>query len=275
MSNSITSASVSVNVNSAPPAAVDGPSTRRTADGGVQFENENYRITAGDNNEVTIYNKNTGESYRVWGDPHVDVDGQHAFDFWGQTTFVLDDGTRVTFATTPWEGGNNGATVTSEITIVDGGGDYVSHIEGIDTNTQGDLSFAEVTVDGAALDVDVREGNTIFENENGSGFFVVDESGNIKNVDQAFINATDEVKQQGQDLLQHYAAHFNGFSGFASISIFGDFASSSGNDAGQNIRLVGNPGWQLPWSRGGHDSNNGSVQGQPSLALNVTLLAAA
>lgn len=87
---------------------VDGPGTHRTADGKVQFENENYRITADDNNEVVIHNKATGENYRIWGDPHVEVDGRHAFDFWGRTTFVLDDGTRVTIATTPWAEGNNG-----------------------------------------------------------------------------------------------------------------------------------------------------------------------
>src|SRR3546814_17436153 len=63
----------------------------RTSDGKVQFENDNHRITADDNNEVTIFNKQTGESYRIWGDPHVEIDGKHAFDFWGNTTFALDE----------------------------------------------------------------------------------------------------------------------------------------------------------------------------------------
>src|SRR3546814_15880083 len=80
----------------------EGPGTSRTSDGKVQFENDNYRIAADDNNEVTLFNKQTGESYRIWGDPHVEIDGKHAFDFWGNTTFVLDDGTRVSIATTPW-----------------------------------------------------------------------------------------------------------------------------------------------------------------------------
>ncbi len=54
-----------------------GPSTQRTADGKVQFENANYRVTADDNNQILIHNKNTGENYRIWGDPHVEVDGKH------------------------------------------------------------------------------------------------------------------------------------------------------------------------------------------------------
>src|SRR3546814_7023368 len=55
----------------------EGPSTSRTSDGKVQFENDDYRITADDNNEVTIFNKQTGESYRIWGDPHVEIAGKH------------------------------------------------------------------------------------------------------------------------------------------------------------------------------------------------------
>ena len=103
--------SVSLSVSGQLPAAApSSASTQRTGDGRVQFENDNYRITAGDNDEVIIFNKATGENYRIWGDPHVEIDGKHAFDFWGQTTFVLDDGTRLTIATTPWDAGNNGAS---------------------------------------------------------------------------------------------------------------------------------------------------------------------
>jgi len=80
------------------PQASSNPSNASTVmvGGKVQFENDNYRITMGDNNEVIIKNKNTGEEYKAWGDPHVNIDGKHAFDFWGTTTFSLDDGTKVT-----------------------------------------------------------------------------------------------------------------------------------------------------------------------------------
>jgi hypothetical protein len=211
----------------APP--VDAPTTQRTADGSVRFENANYRITVGDNNEVLIHNKNTGETYRVWGDPHVEIDGQHAFDFWGQTTFVLDDGTKVTIGTTPWEGGDNGATVASEVTISDG--DYTVEINGVDTNTKGDLGFREYHGVAAKLaELAERDGNTVYENENGKGFFVVDDNGNIRNVDQAFIDATDEVKQGGQDFLQAYAEMLQMFSGLLSI-VFSGSLNSDGDEA--------------------------------------------
>src|SRR3546814_20986233 len=113
----------------------EGPGTSRTSDGKVQFENDNYRITADDTNEVTIFNKQTGESYRIWSDPHVEIDGKHAFDFWGNTPFVLDDGTRVSIATTPCDKGNNGAPVASQLFMFDGGGQAPPHIPGVHPTT--------------------------------------------------------------------------------------------------------------------------------------------
>ncbi|MFC3716886.1 DUF1521 domain-containing protein [Luteimonas soli] len=208
----------------------EGPSTSRTSDGKVQFENDNYRITADDNNEVTIFNKQTGENYRIWGDPHVEIDGKHAFDFWGNTTFVLDDGTRVSIATTPWDKGNNGATVASQVVIVDGGGQYATHIQGVDSNTTGDLGFYDIEVGEAAkLEVTVTEGNVIEENENGRGFVAVGSDGELQGVDQAFINATDEVKQHGTSVISELASIFQHFSGVVSLSLSGSFFSFSGS----------------------------------------------
>ena len=143
------SISVSLSVSGQLPAVQSAASTQRTADGRVQFENENYRITAGDNDEVIVFNKGTGENYRIWGDPHVEIDGKHAFDFWGQTTFQLDDGTKVTIETTPWAQGGDGATVASVVTITDG--DYGVQISGVDSNTRGDLSFQEFAGGGRVL----------------------------------------------------------------------------------------------------------------------------
>ena len=225
-----------------PVARANGPETHRTADGKVQFENDNYRITADDNNEVMIHNKATGENYRIWGDPHVEVDGKHAFDFWGQTTFVLDDGTRVTIATTPWNEGHNGATVASQVTILDGGGQYGAHIEGVDSNTRGDLGFVDIDVTGGTgrLTSNVREGNVLQENENGRGFVAVDGEGKLRGVDQAFINATDEVKLQGSSMVAQLSSMFREFSGLLSISFSGQFLSvslDSGSEESERIAL--------------------------------------
>jgi FlaG/FlaF family flagellin (archaellin) len=214
--------------------AADAPTTQRTADGKVRFENDNYRITAGDDNQVLIQNKDTGEQYRIWGDPHVEIDGKQAFDFWGQTTFMLDDGTKVTIETTPWDEGGNGATIASKVTITDGA--YTTEIRGVDTNTKGDLGFREFHGVAATLqELATRDGNVLYENENGAGFIALDRDGNMTGVDQAFINATDEIKNGGLSFMQGYREMLHVFRSLVGIVFSGDLVSHENDAPGPDV----------------------------------------
>jgi len=195
--------------------------------GQAVFENDNYRITAGDNNTVNIFNKKTGENYNIWGDPHVNVDGQHAFDFWGTTTFKLEDGTKLTIETTP---AGNGATLASKLAITNG--DYGVEISGVDTNKIGDLKIDEAAGWGHTLDWTHDDGNVLQENPAGKGFLGVDGNGNIQKVDQAYINKTDLQKNPGlaEDTGKKAAEFarnvFAMFSGLLSASFTGAFLSA-------------------------------------------------
>lgn len=191
--------------------------------GKAVFENDNYRISAGDDNEVLIQNKNTGETYRAWGDPHMDIDGKHTFDFWGTTSFLLDDGTKVTIETTPWAG-NAEATISSKVTITNG--DYGVQITGVDTNTLGDLAIDEGKGWGGLVELAVDDGNVLIENTFGKGFLAIDAQGHLREVDQAYINQTDLLK--GGALPQGFEGAFNVLSGLLSISFMGVFLSSLG-----------------------------------------------
>lgn len=194
--------------------------------GQAVFENDNYRITAGDNNTVNIYNKKTGENYNIWGDPHVNIDGQHAFDFWGTTTFKLEDGTKVTIETTPWNAGN-GMTLASKVAITNG--DYGVEITGVDTNKVGDLKINEAAGWGSTLDWTHDDGNVLQENPAGKGFLGVDANGNIQKVDQAYINKTDQQKNpdlapQAQQKASEFVRNLFGmFSSMLSVSFAGAF----------------------------------------------------
>jgi putative cofactor-binding repeat protein len=220
--------------------------------GKVQFENDNYRITVGDDNTVNIHNKNTGEDYQIWGDPHVNVDGQHAFDFWGTTTFALDDGTKVTIQTTPWAHNPN-ATLASTVTITNG--DYGTQITGVDTNTVGDLKFDETRGWGRLLDAAVADGNTIYENSYGKGFVGFDAQGRLRQVDQSFINQTDLTKA-GQ-LQDRFGLAFRALAGLLSISFVGAFLSHLGERSGPTQHHWGGSSRELNLSfklvlNGGH-----------------------
>ncbi|MBK1613168.1 hypothetical protein CKO44_06735 [Rubrivivax gelatinosus] len=202
------------------PSNPSNASTR--LEGGVAvFENDNYRITAGDDNQVLIRNKHTGETYRAWGDPHMEIDGKQAFDFWGTTSFVLDDGTKVTIETTPWAA-NPAMTLSSKVTISNG--DYGVQITGVDTNTSGDLAIDEGRGWGRLVDWAVDDGNTLYENTLGKGFLGIDDQGRIRQVDQAFVNETDLLK--GGRLAESYRDAFAVLGGLLRISFIGAFLAT-------------------------------------------------
>ncbi|MDR7298954.1 hypothetical protein J2X16_004322 [Pelomonas aquatica] len=223
------------------PLDTSNPSNASTSmvGGKAVFENDNYRITAGDNNEVLIHNKKTGEDYKIWGDPHVNVDGKHAFDFWGTTTFALEDGTKVTIETTPWNG-NKDMTLASKVNITNG--DYGVQISGVDTNKVGDLKINEAKGWGETLDWTHDDGNVLQENPAGKGFLGVDSQGKIHKVDQSYINKTDlKLNPVADDTAQRageFARNiFSMFTGLLSASFTGAFlsalASSSSSDTPQ------------------------------------------
>jgi Domain of Unknown Function (DUF1521) len=124
--------------------------------------------------EMYIINENTGQKTRVWGDPHVDVNGKRQFDFYGTTTFELENGAKVTINTEQWAGNPN-AYVASQVVITKGSNAIV--VDGISQNKLGDLSVT-MSNDGYSIDAEHRDGWTVFEGANGW------ETGSGKVVDQ-------------------------------------------------------------------------------------------
>ncbi|MET3725814.1 DUF1521 domain-containing protein [Sphingomonas trueperi] len=115
------------------------------------------------NSEMTIVNEKTGQSTRVWGDPHVDVNGKHQFDFYGTTTFELDNGTKITVNTEQGKGNPN-VYYASQVVVTRGANAVV--IDGISQQQLGDLSVS-VSTNGYALDAANRDGFTVLESAAG------------------------------------------------------------------------------------------------------------
>lgn len=118
------------------------------------------------NSEITIHNAETGETTRIWGDPHVDVDGKHVFDFWGTTTFTLENGTKITINTEQWVE-NPDAYVASQLVITKG--EQAIVVDGISQNQLGDLSLS-MSSNGEMLDALYRDGFVLNENATGAGW---------------------------------------------------------------------------------------------------------
>ena len=118
------------------------------------------------NSEIRIYNASTGETTHVWGDPHVDIDGEHAFDFWGTTSFELENGTKITIDTEQYAANPN-EYLASKLTITKG--DQAIVVDGISQNQIGDLSITQSN-NGQMLDMLTRDGFVLQENATGAGW---------------------------------------------------------------------------------------------------------
>jgi len=136
------------------------------------------------NSQFILTNKATGEKTRIWGDPHVEVDGKAVGDFYGTMTLNLDDGTKITINTTPYSAGN-GMTLSSRLTITQG--DRAMIVSGLDQNKLGDLKIDQVPVGGQIIDAIQGDGADIYENPEGAGWLQLNASGFLQAVDGDFL----------------------------------------------------------------------------------------
>jgi Domain of Unknown Function (DUF1521) len=154
----------------ATPQPVDNAQWTATLQGGGKGAidlGDGYTLDLNEHNsEITIHNAKTGETTQIWGDPHVNVDGKHAFDFWGTTTFQLENGTKITIDTEQFAG-NPDMYVASGVTITKG--DQALQVKGISQNEIGDLSITQSN-NGRSIDDRTRDGFVLHENATGSGW---------------------------------------------------------------------------------------------------------
>ncbi len=129
---------------------------------------------AGKNEQWTLRDAN-GNQLRVWGDPHVDQnnDGTTDWDFKANSTFVLDDGTKITVGTTPWKGNAN-YTVTDTLTITRG--NQAIQVTGIADNKP---QVGQVTMNGRELDAATNDGHVFYETDGVNGWSFDPENTNV------------------------------------------------------------------------------------------------
>jgi hypothetical protein len=191
--------------------------------------------------QITIINEKTGERTRIWGDPHVEIDGKHAYDFWGTTTFTLENGTKITINTEQW-GGNPNAYVASQVVVTKGSNALV--IDGVSQNKLGDMSMT-LSNDGHAIDAAHRDGFVLNENECGSGWMT--QNGTVAT--QRDLDATRVGREYGPGSELRNFDEIGGFLGqFLLFGSFVNFASDLGtaisnSDRSRNdpIRFIGKP----------------------------------
>jgi Domain of Unknown Function (DUF1521) len=204
-------------------AKIDGENTAKINLG------DGYRLEIDErSSQMTIINDNTGERTRIWGDPHVEIDGKHAYDFWGTTTFTLENGTKITINTEQWNGNPN-AYVASQLVITKG--DNAIVVDGISQNKLGDLSVS-MSNNGYEIDAATRDGYTLHENACGSGWRT--ENGNIAT--QEDLNATAIGREYGPGSQMPSMGELGEFLGsFLAYGLFSAFlGGNNGSIFGRN-----------------------------------------
>lgn len=207
--------------------------------GTALWENANYKITFDErNSQMFVQNKNTGENYTVWGDPHVSIGHEdtntgpkhhmrdsHDFDFKKDMRMTLDDGTEIHIKTTPWMRNGqeiNGATLASQVMIQDGLSDHAFKLTGLDGNghTLGDMTAQEMTgLEVSEADrISNREGLQIIENDGDKqGFSLMGTDGKFSEMGQFHRNNTSEITAMENFLGQH-AIPFEGINNPATLN---------------------------------------------------------
>jgi hypothetical protein len=118
---------------------------------------------------ITMRNNSTGDTTKIWGDPHIDLhDGtakKTSGMFNGPMTFNLPDNTKVTVSTA--SGGNSGITYADKVTITRGKDAY--QVSGLSEKNSSPLSI-ERSREGRALDALTPDGYSLVANRSGSGW---------------------------------------------------------------------------------------------------------
>lgn len=150
----------------------DQPQAQWTASTGAEGQasidlGDGYSLQLDENSSsATITDANTGETTQIWGDPHVNVNGEHQFDFYGTTTFTLPNGTKITVNTQQSQS-NPDVYYADSLTVTKGSQGMT--VTGLSEQTKGDLAIT-MGQDGRALDNETADGYVLNEKTDGSGW---------------------------------------------------------------------------------------------------------
>ncbi len=111
---------------------------------------------------LLLTNNQTGNTTKVWGDPHLDTNGTSTM-FNGSLTFDLPDNTKVTVGTQP----QGSVSYADQVTITQGNKAYV--VNGL-SQVDGNPLTVERSGNGRQLDQQTADGYTLIANSAGTGW---------------------------------------------------------------------------------------------------------
>ncbi|GAA0480593.1 hypothetical protein GCM10009096_23320 [Parasphingorhabdus litoris] len=166
--------------------------------------------------EVLIDNRMTGEATRIWGNAQVNSDGMENLQFWGTTTFVLDNQTKVTAETVISELNPN-AYILDRLVIVKSTRAII--VSGAGVETKGDMTVS-LRSDAVSVDLDTPDNFILKENSDGAGW-IAQNTGEIATQEDLDLTAPGELfgMQQSLASLSELSILFCRFLSMANISL--------------------------------------------------------
>lgn len=114
------------------------------------------------NSSMLLTNKQTGDTTRVWGDPHIDTNGMSA-TFNGPVTFNLPDRTKITVGTQA----KGSVSYADQLTITNGNRAYT--VSGLSQADKSPLSI-QTSGNGRQLDRATPDGYSLVASRSGTGW---------------------------------------------------------------------------------------------------------
>lgn len=205
-----------------------------------------YTLKFSNDRQEWVLTDADGKELKVWGDPHVVEGDGDLWDFQHDSTFVLEDGTKITVGTKDI---GNAFTVTDTVTITKG--DQAIEVTGVAENN---VQISDVQTNGEQLDADTNDGYIFLEGEAGGQGGVDDwhtEDGVEIKTNQALDgdleNEFDETTLPGYDGTSHGGGGHHGH----------DHGHNHGNGAGTGstdawVQLLT---WMINSNTATHDYN--------------------
>jgi Domain of Unknown Function (DUF1521) len=149
------------------------------------------------NSEVDLIDNNTGHTTTIWGDPHMGMDGNNnQFQFKGNITLNLPDGTRITVQTTPWQNNPN-AYLTQNLVITRGSQAIV--VKDMDQNSAdaGKMTIQQSNNAGQLERLLNPDGTELYLNQQGNGWDVLQNGLFMRPMTEQDLVAGDQAQANG------------------------------------------------------------------------------
>ena len=149
------------------------------------------------NSEIDLVDSNTGNTTTIWGDPHMGMNGNdNAFQFTGNVTLNLPDGTKITLQTTPWQSNPN-AYLVQNVVVTRGSQAIVVDDMDQNSNDLGKMTIQQYDSAGQLERLLNPDGTELYLNSDGNGWDVLQDGLYLRPLTEQDLEAGDAAQANG------------------------------------------------------------------------------